>query len=61
MGAGDFAPASSGRMKPVTKKELEAMRKQYAAASKKAEGLREKEELERQKWQEELDDEINSL
>lgn len=61
MGFSDFAPASSGRAKPITKAAMRRMAEQFAQADQIAKELHEKEEAEKKKAASEMEGLLDSI
>lgn len=61
MGAWDYTPSSSGRMKPVTKAQLRKMQDNYARAQSIAEQTILQEKKEQEKISIEVDDMIENV
>ncbi len=55
MGFSDFAPASHGRAKPITKAAMRRMAEKFQAAGELSKELREKEEEEKKKAASEME------
>ncbi|MDP2103947.1 MAG: hypothetical protein Q8K26_03435 [Candidatus Gracilibacteria bacterium] len=61
MGAGDYTPSSSGRMKPVTRAQLRKMQQDYELADKIREEALLKEQAEKVRVAGEVDDMLTDV